>query len=302
MKLTIIIPTLNAEEKLHITLDSLVKQTYQDFECIIMDGNSRDQTSEIVKTYHTKIPNLQFHSASDRGIYDAMNKGVALSTGEYILFLGAGDSLYNNKVLEQIHLQLNSAPCDILYGDICFLPNQIVKQPEALSNRYFRSGKMICHQSIIARKETLDNYPFDLKYPFGADRDWLIHTFRNQNTFVHIPVAIADYDTSGYTSLAVTHKAVWMESGKRTQGDRLSPGKGHCAKPFCRGYRISACRSGNISPGGHPRGKYPALCGSRNAYGRLVCHVPLCAVGRRFLCGAAQAFRPVYAARPLSRQ
>lgn len=214
MKLTIIIPTLNAEEKLHITLDSLVKQTYQDFECIIMDGNSRDKTSEIAKTYHTKIPNLQFYSASDRGIYDAMNKGVALSTGEYILFLGAGDSLYNNKVLEQIHLQLNSAPCDILYGDICFLPNQIVKQPEALSNRYFRSGKMICHQSIIAKKNTLTAYPFQTIFSYGADRDWLIYNYRNQACFTHIPLVLSNYDTSGYTGKPANQKAVWMESGK----------------------------------------------------------------------------------------
>ncbi|MBO5082299.1 MAG: glycosyltransferase [Lachnospiraceae bacterium] len=214
MNISIIIPTKNAYDKLKITLSSLAVQTYRNFECIIMDNLSSDDTQSLVSQYQNDIPNLVLYCSQDEGIYDAMNKGVSYATGEYILFMGASDTLHSPDILAQVNDTLTHQTPDVLYGDIIYLPNQYISQPPALSNRYFKSGKMICHQSIFARKETLDNYPFHLDYPFGADRDWLIHTFRDQNTFVHIPVAIAVYDTSGYTSLAVNHKAVWMESGK----------------------------------------------------------------------------------------
>lgn len=214
MNFSIIIPAKNEYNKLNITLSSLAIQTYRDFECIIMDNLSTVETQSLVSQYQKDIPNLVLYSSQDKGIYDAMNKGVSYAMGEYILFLGAGDTLHSPDILAQVNDALTHKIPDVLYGDIIYLPNQYISQPQALSNHYFKSGKMICHQSIFARKETLNSYPFHLEYSFGADRDWLIHTFLNQNTFVHIPVAIADYDTSGYTSLAVNRKAVWMESGK----------------------------------------------------------------------------------------
>lgn len=214
MNFSIIIPTKNVHDKLNITLSSLAVQTYRDFECIIMDNSSTDDTRSLISQYKNNIPNLVLYSSQDEGIYDAMNKGVSHALGEYILFMGAGDILHSSDILAQVNYELTHTTPDVLYGDIIYLPNQYISQPQILSNRYFKSGKMICHQSIFARKEALINYPFCLEYAYGADRDWLIHTFQNRNTFVHIPVAIADYDTSGYTSLASNHKAVWMESGK----------------------------------------------------------------------------------------
>lgn len=214
MKFSIIIPTKNAYHKLHITLSSLAAQTYRNFECIIMDNMSSDDTQSLIARFQSTIPGLSFYSSKDNGIYDAMNKGVSLASGEYIFFMGAGDSFHNPNVLALVNDELNQKTSDVLYGDILYLPEQYVSQPEQLTNQFFKSGKMICHQSIFARKKTLTGYPFHTKYSFGADRDWLIHTFQNQNTFTHIPVVIANYDTSGYTSLAGNHKAVWMESGK----------------------------------------------------------------------------------------
>ena len=214
MKFTIIIPTLNAEEKLHKTLESLATQTYRDFECLIMDGGSTDTTSALIENYQASFPALYFYSAADKGIYDAMNKGVSLAKGEFVLFLGAGDSLHNVSILETVSKHLQNEPSDILYGDILLLPETVCKQPCRLNNRYFRSGKMICHQSIFARTETLTEYPFSLEYIYGSDRDWLIRSFLNNKSFCHIPAIIADYDTTGFTSDSKNHKAVWMESGK----------------------------------------------------------------------------------------
>lgn len=214
MKFSIIIPTKNAYQKLNITLSSLAEQTYRNYECIIVDNLSTDDTQSLISQYKNAIPRLRFRSSKDTGIYDAMNKGVSVAAGEYILFMGAGDTLHNPSVLATVNEELSKSNPDVLYGDILYLPTQPVSQPKQLTKRYFRSGKMLCHQSIFARKETLTDYPFQLKYSYGADRDWLIRTFMTGCTFVHIPVVIADYDTSGYTSLPCNRKAVWMESGR----------------------------------------------------------------------------------------
>jgi len=214
MKFTVIIPTLNAESQLHTTLESLSCQTYDDFECLIMDGGSTDATVGIVKKYQSHIPALRYFSEKDAGIYDAMNKGVTLSQGEYIFFLGAGDSLHNNLVLETVSKHLMAQDVDILYGNILLLPDQLLKHPEKLTNSYFRSGKMICHQSIFARKSTLTDYPFSLSYTYASDKDWLIHCLKSHKSFAYIPETIANYDTKGISSNIKNRKALWMESGK----------------------------------------------------------------------------------------
>lgn len=214
MKFTIIIPTLNAATQLNTTLNSLAIQTYRDFQCLVMDGNSSDTTADIVSKHADSIPGLEFHSAPDRGIYDAMNKGVSMVKGEYVLFLGAGDSLYNSTVLETVHTYLTNKTPDILYGDVLLLPDTPLQQPECLTNRFFRSGRMLCHQSIFAKKTALSEYPFSLSYTYGADKDWLIHSFRNHKTFAHISATISSYDTTGFSSLPKNRKALWLESGK----------------------------------------------------------------------------------------
>lgn len=214
MKFSVIIPTRNAESQLHITLDSLVSQTCCDYECIIMDNESCDQTQSVATQYKALLPAMTFHSAPDHGIYDAMNKGVQYAQGEYILFLGAGDKLHDASVLTKVKHTLEQSKPDVLYGDIFYLPDQTFHQIETLNNRYFASGKMICHQSIFAKKETLVKHPFDLRFPFGADRNWLIQTFREENTFLHVPFIVADYAPDGFTSNPKNRKAVWMESGK----------------------------------------------------------------------------------------
>lgn len=214
MKFSIIIPTMNAQTQLHITLDSLVKQTYSDFECILIDGGSSDSTQTVASHYDNQLPNLQFYSRQDKGIYDAMNIGVSYATGDYILFLGAGDRLHDEMVLANVNEILTHTVADVIYGDILYLPDQIIRHPSKLSNRFFSSGKMICHQSIIARRETLLRHPFNLNFRFGADRDWLIKTFRDKAVIIHMPLVIADFDTSGFTNRPENRKAVWMESGK----------------------------------------------------------------------------------------
>ncbi len=214
MKFTIIIPTLNAESQLHTTLESLSGQTYDDFECLVMDGGSTDATVDVVRKYQSHIPALRYFSEKDAGIYDAMNKGVTLSQGEYILFLGAGDSLHNNSVLEMVSKYLKTKDVDILYGNILLPLNQLSKHPEKLTNGYFRSGKMICHQSIFSKKSILIDYPFSLSYTYGSDRDWLIHCLKSHKTFAYIPETIANYDTKGISSDINNRKAVWMESGR----------------------------------------------------------------------------------------
>ncbi len=214
MKFTIIIPCLNAEKQLHKTLDSLLGQTCRDYECLIIDGGSSDATANLVANYQVSIPTLHFYSAPDKGIYDAMNKGVSLASGEYILFLGAGDSLHNAKVLDTVQTHLETNTPDILYGNVLLLPNTFSEQPKHLTNRFFYSGKMLCHQSIFAKKSTLIEYPFSLEYVYGADKDWLLYCFHSNKIFSYLPITVSTYDTNGFSSRPEHRKALWMESGK----------------------------------------------------------------------------------------
>ena len=101
-KFSIIIPTFNSEKTLDIALSSIVVQSYQNFEVLIIDGLSTDSTIDIAKKHQKVFPNIKIKSEKDNGIYDAMNKGIALAKGEWLYFMGSDDSLYNDDVLNQI--------------------------------------------------------------------------------------------------------------------------------------------------------------------------------------------------------
>ena len=136
MEFTIITICRNIKDTIGRTCESIINQTYQYFEWIVVDGNSDDGTYEILQTYKNRIDYL-IHEP-DSGIYNAMNKGIRYANGEYLLFLNGGDEFYSNDILEKIKKKLNS---DIVYGDI------IVKQ----SNKefLFRNQRKLCKKSLF---------------------------------------------------------------------------------------------------------------------------------------------------------
>lgn len=193
-KITIITVCYNAENLIQFTIDSIKKQTYQNIEYIIIDGNSTDNTINIINN-NLDIIN-HYISEPDKGIYDAMNKGLDLATGDFVIFMGAGDQFYKNNILETVNSKISS-PDYVYYGNV------FIKE---LNTKYwgkFNSYKLalgnICHQAIFYPKCIYKNRKYNINYRIFADYDYNISIFKS-TTFIYIDEIISYYDYNGLSS------------------------------------------------------------------------------------------------------
>lgn len=204
--LSIITITYNAEKYLPATLNSIFKQSDRSFEYIIIDGASADSTLEIVKRVKENVD--VFISEPDKGLYDAMNKGLELATGEYLWFMNAGDVIADLETVEKVVEILNVDKPDILYSDTLIidesgkelgLRSEILphKVPDVLNWEKYNMGMLICHQSFITRKEIAPPYILD---NLSADIDWEIKCLKNAKTIVRYPGILSKYLTGGISS------------------------------------------------------------------------------------------------------
>lgn len=189
---SIIIPVFNCSYLIEKTLDSIVSQNKDLFECIIVDGKSNDDTSDIILKYKNKYPeNIRYISELDKGIYDAMNKGIDLSEGQYLYFIGAGDTLHGG-ILEKIKQKLNFE-LEIVHGKV-FINNRNQTQ-----GRYFDKKDIINfimpHQGIFYNKKVFDVLgKYDLKYPISSDLEYNIRLFSSDSIKKnYVDVVIANY-------------------------------------------------------------------------------------------------------------
>lgn len=211
-RISIVIPCYNAEKLLPGCLDGLAAQEYGDKEVIIVDGASTDGTMEIVRRYSEKYPWLRWVTEKDRGVYDAMNKGVGMATGEWIYFLGADDSFYDNRVLAGIFQPDDprgsvgyggSHGADILYGNVEFKYSKCVYGgPFHLRRLLFESN--ICHQAIFYRRSVFGKAGlYDIGCPIYADRDFNIRCFlRKDFKIKYVDRIIAVYNEEDGLSAA----------------------------------------------------------------------------------------------------
>lgn len=212
-RFSIITVTRNAEKVLEDTIQSVVTQTYKNIEYIIVDGASTDGTMEIVERYKSRIAKVV--SEPDKGLYDAMNKGIGMATGDYLCFLNAGDSFHEDDTLQlMVHSITGSELPDILYGETAivdaaghFLHMRRLQAPERLNWKSFKQGMLVCHQAFFARHTLME--PYDLKYRFSADFDWCIRLMKKAHTFHNTHVTIVDYLEEGMTTR--NHKASLKE-------------------------------------------------------------------------------------------
>ena len=174
--ISIITITFNAEKEIEPTMKSVGEQTFRDFEHLIIDGASKDLTLSQAQKYAGK--NTIIVSEPDKGLYDAMNKGLKKATGKYIIFLNAGDAFASPDILEK-YAQEALKDKDIIYGDTLIVnSNREIIAPRHLSvplNLDFKSfskGMLICHQAFMVKKSLCE--PYDLNYRFSADYDWCI--------------------------------------------------------------------------------------------------------------------------------
>lgn len=232
IRFSIVTITYNAEKVLQRTLDSVRSQTYEGVEHLIVDGASKDQTLAIVEQYKQQSDvsdnghKVIIQSEPDHGIYDAMNKGLTQASGDYIVFLNAGDSLPTAYTLEEIvhHCRLNEFPENelpgVLYGntDIVdaegrFLHPRRLQPPETLTWRSFRHGMLVCHQAFYARTDIAKNTQYDTRYRFSADVDWCIRVMRESErmglSLCNTRMVVANYTEEGATTK--NHRASLFE-------------------------------------------------------------------------------------------
>lgn len=197
-EMSIIIPTFNSAKTLAVCLDSILKQSFTDFEVLIMDGLSTDNTLEIVKSYDDE--RLIISSEKDNGIYDAMNKGVLLAKGTWFYFMGSDDSLYERTTIEQF---LNNAELknnDFIYGDV--YSTRFKGRYDGLFSHSKLINQNICHQAIFFRKSIFTKVgKFNTKYKVYADWDHNIRCFFSSKVSnAYLYQIIANYADDGYSS------------------------------------------------------------------------------------------------------
>lgn len=181
-KFSIITVTYNAGAVLEDTIQSVITQTYKNIEYIIVDGGSKDRTLQIVDQYKEHIHKVI--SEPDKGLYDAMNKGIKLATGDYLCFLNAGDELHEDDTLQlMVHSLTEPTLPDVIYGDTAivdeeghFLHMRRLSPPENLNWKSFKEGMLVCHQAFFARRDLIE--PYNLHYRFSADFDWCIRIMK----------------------------------------------------------------------------------------------------------------------------
>ena len=183
-KISIITVVYNSEKLIERTIQSVVNQTYENIEYIIIDGNSKDKTLEIIQKYSEKIAVIV--SEPDKGLYDAMNKGLAKATGEYVCFLNSGDELFSLTILNQAFGNLKSLP-DVVYGETTIVDlkgNELglrrLKAPEQLTWKSFKDGMLVCHQSVYVKRTIAETYNLNLK--ISADYEWVLKALKKAET------------------------------------------------------------------------------------------------------------------------
>lgn len=179
MKVSIITATFNASDTLASSAESLFHQTYPDIEYIVVDGGSVDGTAQLVSSFGDRVDH--FITEGDRGTYDALNKGMALSTGEVIGILHADDILAHPKVIENVVSQLEETSCDALYGDLQYVqkknPSKIIRnwRSGTWSPGLQLKGWMPPHPTLFIRRVLyLKHGPYDLLYRISSDYDFML--------------------------------------------------------------------------------------------------------------------------------
>ena len=214
-KFSIITVTYNAGKVLEKTIQSVIFQSYPQVEYIIVDGKSKDNTLQIAETYKQWIHTLV--SEPDKGLYDAMNKGIRLATGDYLCFLNAGDTLHDSDTLQCMADSLKEEELpDVLYGETAivdgkgnFLHMRRLSTPQELNWKSFKQGMLVCHQAFFAKRELAVQEPYSLKYRFSADFDWCIRIMKRAKHLHNTRITVIDYLNEGMTTQ--NHKASLKE-------------------------------------------------------------------------------------------
>ena len=227
IRITYVTITFNAAKVLQRTLDSVLQQDYPNIVHLIIDGASTDDTMKLVDDYIARSNaaenghRIQVTSEPDKGIYDAMNKGLRSLDGDYVCFLNAGDFLPTpdtvSRIAEAITNTQSPSPntsqlpavvygnTDIVDGEGRFLHHRRLSPPENLTWKSFRQGMLVCHQAFYARTDFAIATPYDMQYRYSADVDWCIRVMKaaeKENVpLLNLNMVVANYTEEGQTTL-----------------------------------------------------------------------------------------------------
>ncbi len=203
---SIITVTYNAEARIEKTLQSVYSQTCKDYEYIIVDGESDDRTCDIISANSNMFFDLGinyiFISDKDNGIYDAMNKGIKMSRGKWICFMNAGDLFYDSDILDVVRkAELENEDVGIIYGDRQFYKsNGLVKVEKTIGLKNINEEMPFSHQSCFARRDLLIQHPFDMKYPIGADYEFVMWCYINDVEFFYVSRVLSETEYGGLST------------------------------------------------------------------------------------------------------
>jgi glycosyltransferase involved in cell wall biosynthesis len=204
---TIIIPTYNSGKTIARTIQSILSQTYQNYEVMVWDGLSSDSTISIVKEFAYQDNRIKWYTEKDKGVYDAMNKGIEKANGEWLYFLGSDDYLYDSEVLQHFSEAINitNNEYQLFYGDV-FSP-AIGEKYDGAFDRTKITIKNVCHQAIFYHKDIfkrIGNY--NLKYKLLADYDINLRCFLNPKiSTMYVNFIVAYYEAGGISAQSYDH-------------------------------------------------------------------------------------------------
>lgn len=207
---TVVTVVYNAREDMEKTLRSVLGQTYENLEYIVVDGGSTDGTTDVIKKYENRIH--RWISEPDKGPYDAMNKGIELARGEWINFMNAGDRFYDDDVIRDVFSDF-PRDADFIYGNHYY---RISEQKTVLREAgEFREiwekmkasefsipwlQSIPCHQTFFSKTRLMKETKFNLRYKMAADYNFLFYSFNKKRRFFHTGKVIAVYSKGGMTS------------------------------------------------------------------------------------------------------
>lgn len=214
MTVSIITITYNAEQWLERTMQSVLAQTCTDYEYIIVDGASKDKTVDIIQTLEPQFEGrLSWKSEPDKGLYDAMNKGIARAKGDFLWFINAGDEIYGADTLEHVVAAVTSET-DIVYGKACIVNAEGEKvsehhkpTPPNLLRKHFLNGLVVSHQAILVRRLIAGNYNTD--YRISADYDWCVRAVTASRRNAYLDEYLCKFLTAGVSQKQ--RKRSWAE-------------------------------------------------------------------------------------------
>lgn len=207
MKISIITVSFNEERNISRTIESVLNQSSSDFEYIICDGKSNDNTVKIAKSYRNQFiakgVKYVVNSEKDNGVYDGMNTGIDIATGDYIYFLNAGDWFYSEDVIEKITSEVarNNLVPDVIYGHIALVERNVFNILKGeIDTPYEVMG--IYHQAVFVSSTIIKQCKFNTKYKVSADFDLILKLRLNKASFFKVDVVIAYFSAGGISSVA----------------------------------------------------------------------------------------------------